>query len=215
MRRSTNRKNALEEEPGLVRRILIAYDSGYGTTGVAARMVAEALNKRGSEVDVRPIGTAAVLGYDAVVVGSPIRLGRCSSRTRRFLKRNRNTLAQVPVAFFFTCMSVTRVAPERRFPFFIDPAFSASSRSSRQMKFMERTHTASYYLGHFLDLIPGIEPLGIAFFKGNLQMARLSSLHRLLMRFAIFSLPEIQEGEFLDSDLVSDWAEDLAARLEG
>lgn len=198
-----------------MRRILIAYDSGYGTTGVAAGMVAEALNQRGSEVDVRPIGTAAVLGYDAMVVGSPIRLGRCTSRTRRFLKRNRNTLAQVPVAFFFTCMSATGVASERAFPLFIDPAFSASSRSSRQMKFMERTHTASYYLGHFLELIPGIQPLGIAFFKGNLNLAGLRPLHRLLMRFAISSLPEIQEGEFLDSDLVSDWAEDLAPRLEG
>ena len=95
-----------------------------------------------------------------------------------------------------------------------DLAFLVSSGSSHQMKFMEKTHTASYYLGHFLKLLAGNEPLEIAFFRGNLNLARLSLVHRLIMRFAIFSLPEIQEGEFVNSDVVRDWAEGLSNALE-
>jgi menaquinone-dependent protoporphyrinogen IX oxidase len=193
---------------------LVVYDSGYGATGIVAGLVAETLTRRGSEVDVRAVGPGNVLDYDAVIVGSPIRFGRCTSRARRFLRRHRGALAQLPVAFFFTCMSVTRAACEAAFPLRVDPAFSASSAASRRTSFMERTHTASYYLEHFLELIPGITPVGIAFFKGNLDLARLSPVHRLVMRFAILSLPEIQEGEFLNPDLVRDWAEDLCARLE-
>jgi menaquinone-dependent protoporphyrinogen IX oxidase len=112
-------------------------------------------------------------------------------------------------------MSVTGAASESAFPVTIDPAFSAPSGASRGMGFMERTHTADYYLGHFLELIPGLAPLAIGFFKGNLDLARLSPVHRIIMRFAIFSLPEIQEGEYLDCGVVRDWAETLFARLEG
>lgn len=198
-----------------MRRILIVYDSGYGATGTVAGLVAEALTRRGWEVDVRVAGSVNVLGHDAVIAGSPIRLGRCTSKTRRFLKDNRRALTRMPVAFFFTCMSITRAAPGRAFPLYIDPAFSVSSGSSRGMSLMERTHTASYYLEHFLELIRGITPVGIAFFKGNLNLAGLSPVHRLLMRFAIFSLPEIQEGQFLNPDVVRDWAEDLSTHLEG
>jgi menaquinone-dependent protoporphyrinogen IX oxidase len=196
-----------------LRRILIAYDSGYGATGRVAWLVAEALSGRGSEVDVRPIGTAELLGYDAAILGSPIRLGRCTRKTRRFLARQRAALARTPFALFFTCMSVTRTATGRPFPLRIDPAFSASPEPSRPGGFMERTHTASYYLRHCLQPIPGITPIGIAFFKGNLDLARLSPIHRLVMRFAVFALPEIQEGEFVNPDPVRAWAEDVSRRL--
>jgi menaquinone-dependent protoporphyrinogen oxidase len=197
-----------------VRRILIAYDSAYGATRTGARLVAEVLRGRGCDVDVRVVGAGDILGYDAAIIGSPIRLGRCSPRTRRFLRRERSALAKMPVACFFTCMSVTRAASAPTFPVCIDPAFSALSGSSPRKGFMERTHTADYYLEHFLKLIPGIAPLGIGFFKGNLDLARLSPVHRLIMRFAIFSLPEIQEGQYLDSELVRAWAETLPTRLE-
>lgn len=197
-----------------MRRILIAYDSAYGATRTAAGLVAEVLSGRGCDVDVRVVGAGDILGYDAAIIGGPIRLGRCSPRTRRFLRRERSALAQMPVACFFTCMSVTRAASAPAFPVSIDPAFSALSGSSPRKGFMERTHTADYYLEHFLKLMPGIAPLGIGFFKGNLDLARLSPVHRLLMRFAIFSLPEIQEGQYLDSELVRAWAEAVSTRLE-
>lgn len=197
-----------------MRRILITYDSGYGATRQVAGLVADALTGLGSEVDVRRVGSGELRGCDAAIVGSPIRLGRCTRRTKRFLQGNRAALAGMPVAFFFTCMSVTRTADGLAFPLWVDPGFSATSRAQRAMGFMERTHTASYYLRHLLGSIPGITPVGVAFFRGNLDLAGLRPIHRLVMRLAMLALPEIREGRFVSSDRVREWAESLSSRLE-
>jgi hypothetical protein len=79
---------------------------------------------------------------------------------------------------------------------------------------MENNHTALYYLKHFLKLVPGISPLGISFFKGRLNMAKLSTFHRLVMRFAMFALPEIQNGDYLNQVLIRDWVERLYAQMK-
>ena len=79
---------------------------------------------------------------------------------------------------------------------------------------MENNHTVSYYLKHFLKLIPEITPLGIAFFKGRLQTAKLTPLHKLIMRFAMFALPEIQNGDFINPVVVRNWTDGLFSRME-
>ena len=192
-----------------MRKILVVYDSGYGATASAARVVAEALAANGPEVDIGPAGRQNPTEYDAVVVGSPIRLGRCTPRIRRFLKDNLAKLVDTQTAFFFTCMSVTGSEAEWGAPLFADSRFSDPGRPPARLKAMERNHTASYYLDRFHKLIPGIEPAGIAFFKGRLITAELKPLHRLIMRVAMFSLPEISDGDYLDPGQIRSWAAGL------
>lgn len=190
-------------------KILVTYDSGHGTTAVAAKTIAETLTEKGLRVDLRFVGPADLSGYDAVLVGSPIRLGRCTPRIKRFLKKNLAALTRMQVAFFFTCMSVTNDELEQELPLYIDPSFDDPVRPHARIRMMENNHTASYYLKHFLKLVPGIAPLGISFFNGRLNMAELSPLHRLIMRFAMYALPEIQNGDFLDTAIIRAWAEGL------
>lgn len=61
------------------------------------------------------------------------------------------------------------------------------------MRFMEKNHTSSYYLDHFLKLIDGLTPVSVAFFEGNLSLNKLGFAHWLIMKFAMFLLPEIKE----------------------
>jgi menaquinone-dependent protoporphyrinogen IX oxidase len=193
----------------LLGKTLVTYDSGYGATAVVAETIAEALTEKGLKVDLRRVGLKDLSGYDAVLVGSPIRFGRCTPRIKRFLKKNLTELTHVQVAFFFTCMSVTNNELKQELRLYIDPSFNDPNRPHARFSVMENNHTVSYYLKHFLKIVPGIAPLGISFFKGRLNTAKLNPFHRLIMWFAMFSLPEIQNGDFLNPAAIRAWAESL------
>jgi menaquinone-dependent protoporphyrinogen oxidase len=170
------------------------------------------LANKGLNADLRLVGLKDPAGYDAVLVGSPIRLGQCTPKIKKFLKRNLPALKCMPVAFFFTCMSVTNDESKIDLPLYIDPGFNDANKPCARIKMMESNHTISYYIEHFLKMIPGISPLGISFFKGRLNMSRLSFFHRLIMRFAMFALPEIQNGDYLNRIVIHDWVGRLAVQ---
>lgn len=140
-----------------MRRILIAYDTGYGATAEIAEMIRNELLLHGALADVCHVTAAEHLTeFDALVLGSPIRFGRCTRGMRHFLHRNAKTLKRIPVAFSFSCMSALRAsdAPDFPFPVYLDPAFGDTSRSRDEMSLMELGHTYSYYLRHFLKRFP-------------------------------------------------------------
>jgi menaquinone-dependent protoporphyrinogen IX oxidase len=95
---------------------------------------------------------------------SPIRFGKCTAKIKFFLTENIEMLRYKNTAFFFTCMSVTSDLNENEVPLYIDHQFNCSDKPKARFKIMESNHTAPYYLKHFLKLIPGIYPTGIAFF---------------------------------------------------
>ena len=195
-------------------KILITYDSGYGATAAAAEIIAETLAEQGLIVDLRPVGPEDVSGYDALLLGSPIRLGRCTPQIKRFIKRNLTALTCLRVAFFFTCMSVTSDKSEQEFPLYVDPSFSDPNKPHPRIRWMENNHTVSYYLKYFQKLAPGVAPIGIAFFKGRLNTKKLAPVHRLIMRVAMFSLPEIENGDFLSPVGIGSWAQSLFSRMK-
>jgi menaquinone-dependent protoporphyrinogen IX oxidase len=195
-------------------KILITYDSGYGATADAAKTIAEELANCGLDIDTCLVGMKDPVGYDAVIVGSPIRLGQCSSTIKNFLKKNHAAFMRMQVAFFFTCMSVNNDGAGNELPLYIDPQFNDPNKPHARIKLMENNHAASYYLRHFLKIIPGISPLSISFFKGRLNISKLSIFHGIIMRFAMFSLPEIQKGDYLNKTAIRDWTGRLANRLK-
>jgi len=193
----------------LVKKILVAFDSEYGATSRAAEIIAATLIERGLSVDLHPVGDMSPVGYDALILGSPIRLGQCTSRIKKFLKKNSASLASIRVAFFFTCMSVTNNTSAQEFPLYIDPSFNWPDKPHANIKLMETNHTAAYYLSHFLKFVPGITPWGVAFFKGSLDTKKLSPAHRLIMWLAMFALPEIKNGDFLNPIVIGSWTETI------
>jgi menaquinone-dependent protoporphyrinogen IX oxidase len=188
---------------------LVTYDSVYGATTAAAMHIAEALAEQGIEADLHPIGVEDISNYDAIVLGSPIHMGRCTKAVKQFLKKNRMALTSKQVAFFFTCMSVFSKEYRSSFPLYVDPSFDDPNRPPARLRFMADNHTVSYYLNQFLKLTPGSQPVAIAFFRGRLRMADLKLIHRLLMRFAKFALPEVQDGDFLNPTVIRTWAQSL------
>ena len=81
--------------------VLVAYATKKGSTREVAEAIAETLGEQGLEVSVRPAEEVRELDrYDGVVLGGALYMGRWHSDARRFLKRHRGTLAELPVAVF-------------------------------------------------------------------------------------------------------------------
>lgn len=94
-------------------KILIAYGSKAGSTAEVAEAIGEEMQALGAEVTVQPVETIKDLqAYDAVVLGSAVRAFRLLGVTRRFLRRHKKALKQVPIAYFLVCLVMSKDTPE-------------------------------------------------------------------------------------------------------
>jgi len=82
-------------------RVLVTAATRHEATAELAAAIAAALERRGIDAEARPIGEIGeVGGYDAVVLGSAVYVGRWLREARRFAERNAATLATMPVWLF-------------------------------------------------------------------------------------------------------------------
>jgi menaquinone-dependent protoporphyrinogen oxidase len=82
-------------------KVLIAYASKRGATAEIAERIADVLRGEGLQVDVLPASRAGgVSGYDAVILGSAVYLGRWRKEAAAFLTANAPALATRPVWLF-------------------------------------------------------------------------------------------------------------------
>jgi len=96
-------------------RILVAYASRAGSTAEAAEAIGQVLRDRGADVDVRSVKDLhGVTGYDALVLGSAVRVGKPLPEAVRFAATHRDALARVPVAYFILCDTLKEDTPANR-----------------------------------------------------------------------------------------------------
>lgn len=82
-------------------RVLVAYGSKMGGTEGLAEMVASELRSNGLDAEVAPASSVSDLEpYDAVIVGGALYAMRWHKDARRFVRRHRNALTQMPVWLF-------------------------------------------------------------------------------------------------------------------
>ena len=84
-------------------RVLIPYGTTEGQTARIADVIAEALRERGHEadhVDVKSLADTIPDGYDGVVIGASIHMGKHDKHVVRFVQKNLDTLSRLPSAFF-------------------------------------------------------------------------------------------------------------------
>ncbi|MCD7442335.1 flavodoxin domain-containing protein [Streptomyces lincolnensis] len=81
--------------------VLVAYGTTNGSTAQIAETVAEVLRKEGFAASAQSARSVRdVTRYDAVVVGGGLYAGRWHKDARRFLRRNRQALAERPLWLF-------------------------------------------------------------------------------------------------------------------
>lgn len=89
-------------------RALLLYGTGEGHTTDVAAEIARTLTEHGHEVDTRQIGEGvppSTAGYDGVVIGSSIHMGRHDRHVIDWVRHRRGELAGTPAAFFTVCLS--------------------------------------------------------------------------------------------------------------
>ncbi len=87
-------------------RILVAYASRKGSTEEIAQAIGKELQAAGHTADAIGIAKVTSLqGYNAVLIGGPMYMGRIDGSIGKFVKRHEQDLARVPVAGFVVCLS--------------------------------------------------------------------------------------------------------------
>jgi len=93
-------------------RILVAYATKKGSTEEIAQAIAKELQAAGHTADTVEIAKgASPAGYDAVVIGGPMYMGKIDGMGK-FVKRHSPELARVPVAGFVVCLAAAAKDPE-------------------------------------------------------------------------------------------------------
>jgi menaquinone-dependent protoporphyrinogen oxidase len=165
-------------------RVLLAYATRHGATAGVAEGIAGALRPLGLVVEVHPAAEVVDLApYGAVILGSPVYLGKWLPEALRFLKRHRERLRGLPVAFFTVGMML-RDKPE------------AGQREHEDA--IRRARQA----------VPEVEPLATGMFVGALDKRKLALPLRWLM-----TLMRAEEGDFRDAEAMRRWAEVLSDKF--
>jgi menaquinone-dependent protoporphyrinogen oxidase len=140
--------SALEIAPTPVRRVLVAYATRNGSTREVAEIVGACLrDEQHLAVDVQPAGDVRSLdGYDGVVLGGAIYMGRWHRDALAFLKGHRRALAALPLVVF-------ALGPKT-----LEPDDVASSRAS---------------LASALAKVPEVVPLSAEIVGGVIDPAKL------------------------------------------
>jgi len=136
-------------------RILITYATRAGSTIEVAAAIGEVIAARGFEVDVKPVKEKpSPDGYQAVLVGSAIRMGNWLPEAIEFVEKNQEILNQLPVALFTVHM--------------LNRGDDEESRTNR--------------LTYLRDVRPLLTSAEEVFFAGKFDMSRLSFLDRMISK---------------------------------
>lgn len=97
-------------------RILVTYATKAGSTSEIAAKVGEILTQKGVSVDLLPIRkvNGDLFAYQAVVVGSVIRIGSVLPEVKTFIEKNQAILKQKPFSIFIGCMTLAEDTEENR-----------------------------------------------------------------------------------------------------
>jgi menaquinone-dependent protoporphyrinogen oxidase len=139
-----------------MRKVLVTYATKSGSASGIAGRIGETLAASGVAVDVKPVGDAPdASAYDAVVVGSGVRMSSWEEPAKRWVKANAGMLKGKPVAFFTVGLTLVT-----------EPAKTAEVRSWTDPLIAES----------------GVKPVDIGLFDGWFVPKRFSLLERTIMR---------------------------------
>ncbi|MFQ6106799.1 MAG: flavodoxin family protein [Thermoplasmata archaeon] len=89
-------------------RALVLYDSQYGNTKMVAETIAEGIETKGMQADVRhmkEVDPMDVPGYDVIAIGTPNHLGGPTGRAKKLVKSLKaKDLERKTFGFFDTCL---------------------------------------------------------------------------------------------------------------
>jgi menaquinone-dependent protoporphyrinogen oxidase len=175
---------SLGDQDTMSKKILITYATKAGSTVEIAAVIGENLSKRGFAVDVKPVSENPALdGYQAVLMGSAIRMGSWLPEAVDFVRKNQSALQQLPTSIFTVHM--------------LNYKDDETSRAARQA-----------YTAPVRELLPNA---GEVFFRGKLDYQTLSFFDRMVARAV--ADPNNPPGDFRNWNEIRNWSQSAAVLL--
>lgn len=178
----------------MAKRILVAYDTIHGSTAEIAEFVGKELIEEGNVVEVHRVTEVAdVNSYQAVVVGSPVKIENWTEDAVDFLSRHKHALSQRPIAMFFTCLATLKRTPE--------------DGLGRVM---------THYVSPLLEQFPDLKPVSIGVFTGVLDYNKYTEEGAAGIRRFMSERGAPVEGrhDCRDWQAIRVWSKEVSTRLE-
>lgn len=139
----------------MAKRVLIIYATRSGSTAGVADAIGTELGRRALDVDIQPVTASSTLSaYEAVILGSAIRMANWLPEMVEFIKMNQSVLQSRPVALFTVHM--------------LNTGADETSRAARLA---------------YLDTVrPLLNPVDEVFFTGRIDLETLSFVDRLMVK---------------------------------
>jgi menaquinone-dependent protoporphyrinogen IX oxidase len=188
-------------------KILVTYATNAGSTAKIAQAVADELAKNAA-VETLPLDKVTSLdGYSSVVLGAPMIVG-WHRGALAFLRKNRTTLGQKPLAIFVTCVNLTRTDETslEGVPLFIDEKLPKAPKNPARLSIKENYSTPKNYLTPILKLV---KPVSIGLFGGSLQYFSMKWWQVPFVLLIIQAMP----GDKRNWKAIAEWAGGLAGKL--
>ena len=173
----------------MLNNILVTYATLYGSTQEVAESIAATLRRKGFIVEVHDAKKVTnVEGYDAVVLGAPLYVGRWLKEAHTFLDSVREQLVLRPIAIFS-----------------LGPIGKEETEMTDAISQMEKEIAKHTWL----------KPVASEMFIGKYDPDKLGFAHKLLARIPGSPLHDLPKTDYRDWDAIETWAEKIALQLEG
>jgi menaquinone-dependent protoporphyrinogen oxidase len=168
--------------------VLVAYASRCGSTVGVADRIGQSLSARNHSAQVLPVEEVKDLGsYDAVILGSAIRTGKWLPEAMDFVGTHRDALSQKRVAYFHTCLTLSRPTEENL------------------------TKARSFF-APLMERFSEVRPVSLGGFAGVLDYAKLSGPVRMVMKLKMNG-QGISEGDYRDWNAIDMWGDGVSGIL--
>jgi menaquinone-dependent protoporphyrinogen IX oxidase len=193
------------------KKILVAYATNAGSTAEVARAIGEELGKDDTPVEVQRVEEVTSLEpFSAVVVGAPMIMG-WHRAALKFIRKHKRELSQVPVAYFFTARSLTKLDETEinGIPISVDPQLAKPPADPNHLTFRENYSTVKNYLQPALKAARAVMPVSVAFFGGILSMVNLKWFQTIFVLLVVQAKP----GGSHNLPFIREWVVNIREKL--